>query len=395
MTSRDFLSDWRRTPPMAVTRGVSDPECVGWPLPDAVKSLILARRGDRLEAELAAWIQSGAEPYERFRRSLLAADVRLHMGLYPEGLVALRLALGQGREAGRFDGVLREAPETLARLCAEALEAGIEPCYAHRLIEANALRPPARDLAHWPYPLRIHTLGRTVVLVRGQPLRLSGKAQRRPMLLLHCLLARGGRAVPVSLLRGAMGESADEGDGHYSRGAFDMALSRLRALLVVPDAILLGDGLLSLNEDLCWVDAWACERLLLRVDAAVDPESGLALLEKALDLYEGDFLEGEDTAWTLLARERLRARLLRVARRLGASFEAAGRWASAGALYARLREFFPLDEDLCLHLIRSHVRRDEFAQARGIYTRCRDLLAKVLGVLPGPEIRALVEAPTH
>lgn len=370
----------------------ADAECGGWAmLPAPIAELVRARRFREAEAALLRWSEASAGLADRLQGLLLTTGVLLRSGERERGLACLRRALALGRETGQVAGVLPRAPDLLASLCAEALEAGIESCYARRLIDRAGLRPPSPCLAHWPYPVRIHTLGQSTVVVHGQPLRFRGKAQRRPMRLLHCLLARGGRAVPVNLLCKALGEDAEDGDGHYSRGAFDMALSRLRHLLAVPDLLLLGDGLLSLNADLCWVDAWACERLLVGVDQQASPDCGLALLEKALGYYEGDFLAGDDTAWALLARERIRSRLLRVARRLGGSLEAAGRWAEAGGLYERLREHFPLDEDLCLHLIRSHVRRDEFAQARGVYARCRELLAKVLGVLPGPGIRALIE----
>lgn len=265
--------------------------------------------------------------------------------------------------------------------------------------------PATREVGLWPYPVRIFTLGQSRVLVHGQALHFSGKAQRRPMRLLHALLARGGRPVAVNLLRRALGDDGDDegvgevGGGSCSRGAFDMALSRLRHLLGVPGVLRLGDDQLALDDSLCWVDAWACENQLLRVGRELRPmrgpnqapDRGRALLERALALYQGEFLEGEETAWALLARERLQARLLRVARQLGEDFEAAGRWAEAGSLYARLREQFPLDENLCLHLIRSHVRRDQMVQARGLYSRCRELMARVLGVLPGAEIRALLE----
>lgn len=271
--------------------------------------------------------------------------------------------------------------------------------------EGHADCPPADGLsglmsrfgrqAVEPSPLRIFTLGQMRVVVNGEPLRSGGKAQRRPLALLRCLLTRGGRPVPVTLLRKALGEDDPAGEGHgdvhYSRGAFDMALSRLRRLLAVPDLLRLDDGFLSLDENLCWVDAWAVEHWLIQADAQPSPVCGRILLEQALHLYDGEFLEGEDAAWAVLARERIRARLLRVARRLGRALEEEGRWVEAGDLYERLREFFPLDEDVCLHLIRSHVRRGEFAQASGIYARCREVLAKVLGVLPNPAIRAMLE----
>lgn len=394
MTPRecDSYSDGLPAPQLSGIQGLADQECERRALiPGAIADLIRVRQFEMADGALAAWTEADADPSVRLQRGLLAAHVRLRVGMRAQGLEELRRALARGRDAGRFNELLPQAPDLLAGLCAEALEAGIEPCYVRRLIDQAGLRPPSPNLLHWPYPVRIYTLGQSVVLVRGQPLRFSGKAQRRPMLLLHCLLARGGRAVPVNLLRKAMGEDGDDGDGHYSRGAFDMALNRLRHLLAAPELLILGDGLLSLNEDLCWVDAWACERLLAQADQQPDPAQGGALLERALSFYEGDFLAGEESAWAILARERIRARLSRVARRLGQAYEAAGRWAEAGALYEHLREFFPLDEDLCLHLIRSHIRREEFAQASGIYAHCRELLAKVLGVLPGPAIQALFQ----
>ena len=398
MIPNDFLPppDPHNTTPSTCGLVWSDPECGGTPpLPEEVAAAVCS---DRLEVACAAlerWWTGYPEGTQRLQAMFLAAHVLLQNGWRQAGLEQLRRALAQSRLGdgcqGVADGRLSGCGDLLARLCAEALEAGIEPCSARRIVEHDGLRPPSPCLLHWPYPVRIYTLGQTLMLLHGQPLRFSGKAQRRPLLLLHGLLARGGRAVPVTLLRQALGEGDGSGDVPLSRGGFDMALSRLRHLLPLPLLLQLGDGLLSLNQDLCWVDAWACERLLLQVDQTTDPACGQVLLERALGLYEGDFLAGEETAWTVLARERIRARLQRVARRLGEAFEQAGRQVEADALYERMRELFPLDEELCLRLLRSHLRRNEYGQAVSLHTRCRELLAKVLGVLPGHAIEALFE----
>lgn len=356
----------------------------------------MARAGRYAQAEAAlalceACPVDAPSAVDTVRWLFLVAHVHLCQGACSEGLEVLRRAFALGREQGVEASAVCQPADLFVSLCAVALEEAIEPVYVNRLVKQAGLAAPSPALVRWPYPLRFYTLGRAAVVVDGQPLRFSGKAQHRPMLLLHCLLARGGREVPVNTLLRAMGEDREDDDGPKSRGAFDMALSRLRRLLGEPQALLLGDGRLSLNQRLCWVDAWACERLLGHVDQAHDPACGQILFERALDLYQGDFLEGEASAWTVLARERMRAHLLRVARRLGEAFERHGQWAEAGDLYARLRELFPLDEDLCRHLIHSHVERDELAQAMGLYSRCRELMAKVLGVLPSPSIRALLD----
>ncbi len=384
------------TPEALVGLVWSGPECGDVPpLPEAVAAVIRLDRADVAVAALERWWTALPEGVEQMLGMFLAAHVLLQRGWRQAGLEQLRRALAQCRQDGACLDLAERLPpaydELLARLCAEALETDIEACPARRIIERAGLRPSSPCLIHWPYPVRIYTLGQATVMVRGQPLRFSGKAQRRPLLLLHSLLARGGRAVPVALLRQAQGEAGDFGDKPLSRGAFDMALNRLRHLLALPDLLQLGDGVLSLNPDLCWVDAWACESLLMQVDRQSNPACGQDLLERALDLYEGDFLAGEETAWAVLARERIRARLLRVARRLGETFEQAGRQEEADALYKRMRELFPLDEELCLRLLRSHIRRNEYGQAVSLHTRCRELLAKVLGILPGPAIEALFE----
>lgn len=367
-----------------------------WPvaLRPIVEHLQAGRPGHALEG-WRAWLARDAgraDPQTCFQAALLAAHARLYLGQRQDGLAELARGLALGREAGLGAEALRHAPAILASLAATALEEAIEPAYVAGLIGQAGLTAPSPILTRWPYPVRLYTLGRSAIVVHGVARRGQGKAQQRPIQLLHSLLARGGRAVPVTLLRKALWDDPDGNDAQATRGAFDMALNRLRRLLGVDAALQLGDGLLSLNQEICWVDAWACERLLGQVDRMRDPACAVVLLERALTLYQGDFLDGEETAWSILARERMRARLLRVARRLGETLEEAGEWAEAGRLYARLREDFPLDEALCRHLIRSHVARAQWAEASGLYARCRSLFAKLLGVLPGPEIRAMLDA---
>jgi hypothetical protein len=98
--------------------------------------------------------------------------------------------------------------------------------------------------------LRIYTESSSV---DGKPLRSSGKAQHKPLDLLKALIAFGGRDVNTRILTEALWPDAD---GDAAQGAFDATLHRLRRLLGVDNAVQLKDGKLSLNENLCWVDAW-------------------------------------------------------------------------------------------------------------------------------------------
>ena len=59
----------------------------------------------------------------------------------------------------------------MSRLCAEALQAGIEPEFATRLITTRELHAPSPDIEAWPWSIRIHVLGRFEVVVNGEVLR--------------------------------------------------------------------------------------------------------------------------------------------------------------------------------------------------------------------------------
>ncbi|MCU0841811.1 MAG: hypothetical protein MUC79_08850 [Thiobacillaceae bacterium] len=357
-----------------------------------LRGLELMREGCLAEAEalLTGALVSADPPLsaeQRFQCLLLNAGLRLARGDRVAGRAALRHALAVGREAGLSDCVLCQAPDLLATLCAEALEAGIETDYVERLIQRALLPPPSPAVPRWPYPLRIHTLGRPAIVVHGRPMVFSGKGQRRPLELLHCLIALGGREVSVARLVDALWPEAR---GVASRSAFDMALTRLRRLIGVADALPMRAGRLSLNDGLCWIDLRTLERLLGDAVAETDPGCALALMERALGAYQGGFLPGEAAGWAVLARERLTSRLLRAIERVGQGLERAGRWREAARLYERGRECLPLEEDLCRRLLRSHIEQGELAQAVHLYDRCRELFAKVLGVMPSASTVSLI-----
>lgn len=364
-----------------------------------IKALELLRQGRFSDAsDVLASVTESADlalpSDQRYQSLLLRTWLEYGRAGREAALAPLRQALAFGREAGVLECVLCQAPDILATLCAEALDAGIELEYVTRLIRNSHLQPASPTVERWPYPVRIHTLGRPAIVVEGKPIVFSGKAQRRPLELLYYLVANGGREVAVSRLIGVLWP---EEEGTVSRGAFDMALNRLRRLLKVPDALLLQGGRLSLSDQVCWIDRRVLERLLGDADGETDLSCALALLERAVGLYQGDLLQGEECGWAVLAREKLRARLMRCVKRTGERLEEAGRWPEATRLYDRVRELFPLEEELCRRLLHSHIQQGEYVQASHLYDRCRELFAKVLGVLPSASTLSLINRlpPRH
>ena len=117
-----------------------------------------------------------------------------------------------GRERGYVNSHVW-IPAVMARLCARALEEGIEVDYVRGLVQRRGLVPenPPVDVEAWPWPIKIFTLGRFEVLLDGEPVRFARKVQRKPLALLKALIAFGGRRVREDLVMDALWPDA-EGD---------------------------------------------------------------------------------------------------------------------------------------------------------------------------------------
>src|SRR5262245_41419711 len=326
--------------------------------------------------------------YVEFMARLIEAQLWLDGGRQADGLQALARGLALGRERGYVNSRVW-IPEVMARLCARALEAGIEVDYVRGLIHKRALVPesPPVEVEAWPWPIRIFTLGRFEVLRDGEPVRFARKVQRKPLALLKALIAFGGRAVREDLVMDALWPEAE---GDAARMALASALHRLRILLGHEQAVLRQEGQLSLDARSCWVDVWAVERLLARAEAAADPQEPT---RKAAGLYRGPFLderEFELPQATALA-ESLRRRLLRQLTRVGRRCEPANR-REAADWYEEALRVDPCNEDACRSLMTTYHQLERSDEVVATYGRCRAALAALRGHAPSPETQGLLKA---
>lgn len=348
---------------------------------------ILERRGAVADAGLEVILrQARAASCDLFVAAALLARARLGLdsGDAAAADSALREALSIGATWNYGHLFLHAAPAEEGRLCARALEQNIEPAYVRRLIRQRDLTPPDSAVNSWPWPVRIHALGRFSILIDAQPLTVSGKGQKRPLQLLKALLALGPRGVNADELARVLWR--DEG-GADARHALEMATSRLRRLLGSEDALQVRDGKLSLNEKRVWVDVRVFERLTREAESArADPRQA----GEAFRRYTGSFLsEDGDIPWLLARRQRLRARYIQLVANYGKYLEQEGDWSEALAAYRRALEFEPLEEGIYRRLMHAHIARGEHAQALEVFRRCRELLSIVLGVAPSAATQAL------
>ena len=321
------------------------------------------------------------------------AEESVGSGREEQGLESLRKAMRLGKRQG-FINFAGWQPSMMARLCVKALEAGIEVEYVQGLVRKRNLIPDAPPLwiENWPWPLKVFTLGRFSLMIDGKPLRFRGKARRKLLELLKTLIALGGREVSQYRLTDLLWPDAD---GDRASHALETALYRLRKLLVHEKAVQLQDQRLTLDARYCWVDAWALEGLMEKIDAVLSKEDvGLdeisRLTEETLRLYRGAFLmDDTSTPYALSCRERIRDRFLRCISALGSYFCRVRACEQAMTSYRKGLEVDEFAEDFYRGLMKCYGCLGRRGDGVSLYRRCRRILTSGLGVEPSPETEAV------
>jgi ATP/maltotriose-dependent transcriptional regulator MalT/DNA-binding SARP family transcriptional activator len=324
---------------------------------------------------------------------LITAYLFFQEGRETEGFLSLRRGLSLGRKRGYVHLEFYQ-PQVMRFLYVKALEKGIEQGYVKRLIRKLELPPPvplsfadpAFYLEDWPYPVKIHTLGRFEVLKDDEPLLFTGKVQKKPLEMLKAIIALGGMNVPGERLTDALWPDSD---GSLAQKSFEMTLSRLRRLLGGENFVRYSAGQLSLDPLRCWVDSLIEERIFGKIGKS-QADQAAQLCEKAVGLYKGPFLPSDNNLpWVLSRRERLKNGLLRILITAGDHYERNGLWDKAVESYLQGVDTDNLAELFYQRLMVCYQRLGNKAEAIKTYNRCRSQLKDNLGVEPSAETRAV------
>ncbi|HEX5651087.1 MAG TPA: BTAD domain-containing putative transcriptional regulator [Steroidobacteraceae bacterium] len=347
----------------------------------AIVSIELERdeEAERALEPLAARLRGTAYEHLLYVVDLVRAYRALRRGDLPACHAWLRAGLpGSRHDEAKF--TLRMQPDLLARLCAAALAAGIESEYVADVIRTLRLRPPAAEPVEWPWPFRVHTLGRFEVVRDGRPLEYSRKAPKKTLAVLKAIIAFGGAGVREQRVVDAFWPDEEGDTAIKSLGA---ALHRLRTLLGDPDVIVQHGGTLSLNPGKVWVD-------LRAFDALVGRPAQERTAEALLDLYRGAFLPEDDgEPWSVAMRERLRGRFIHAIGEVGTRLEGAGQHEAAIACYLRGLDADPMIEPFYQGLMRCYAQLDRLTEALSAYHRLKRLLSISLGVAPSAQTERL------
>ncbi|KPJ94454.1 MAG: hypothetical protein AMJ53_05245, partial [Gammaproteobacteria bacterium SG8_11] len=232
------------------------------------------------------------------------------------------------------------------------------------------------------------------ILLNNQTADFSNNGQKKSLELLKTLIAFGGREVGEVRLCEALWPDSD---GDVAHTTFSVTLHRLRKLIGT-DALLLNDSRLTLNPEVCWVDAWEYERTIGKIKQLlntrpIDPQHITKMVEKAIDLYHGPYLGNEDEQpWFLTYRDRLHSKFIRCLLDVCTYLERNQRYDEASHLYEAGLDIDDLCESIYVKLMACYQSLGRRAQAMKVYQRCHSVIKAHYGVEPSNELQTLFES---
>lgn len=301
------------------------------------------------------------------------------------------LLRGQRERGANFPMLLRTVPQIAQTVLALALRQGIEAEYVRRAIGRHRFAAPDRLAASWPWPIAVRAFGGLELSFHGEKRKASGKAQKRPLMLLKALLAAGEAGRAQATLAPQLWPEVDD-----PKASLSITLHRLRKLLGDDQSVRAAAGCLTLDHRRVWTDVQAFAELCAQAETLATPEAETGVLkhlsDAAVALYRGPFCADHEEAWLAAPREGCRLRFLALVGRLGELLEQRSEWSDAHHLYTRALESEPLGEAVYRGLMRCAHAQHDTVGALSVYRRCRDMLSIVLGRAPSPATTALAAA---
>ena len=328
-----------------------------------------------------------------FRRDLASASLHRAQVAYQAGdhlqaLADLERTLDLAEQLG-FDQFVVVEGKRLTQLLAYAQSKGLGDSIPLGLVERLethdakvASRPEPAIQVEPGQALRIYALGQPRALLDGQNIQWPIQQSRD---LFFCLLQH-----PQGLRKEEIGTLFwPEHPPHKLDGVFRSTLYRLRRA-VFRDSVIFSDGLYSFNWDSdFWFDVKTFEALLDQADEETIEDEKRTMIEEALNLCQGDYLEGIYDDWCVLERERLRENQLAARESLARLYASRGSLQAAVEAYQLLVKMDPYREPAHRELMRCHFRLGDRVAAIKQYQTCVQILRDDLGLSPTSETEEL------
>jgi DNA-binding SARP family transcriptional activator len=328
----------------------------------------------------------------KFMCLLVKSKIKLDQNEKERGLELLREAMFLGKTNNYMNMIWWWHPSMMAQLCTKALTSDIETKYVTKLIQIHKLVPdfPPYHIKNWPWALRIYTFEHFQIIKDNAPLQFKGKTQKKPLELLRILITSGGKEISIENIIDTLWYEAD---GDMAQSAFSSTLNRLRALIGHKEAIQLRDGKLTIDQNYCWIDMLAFLNILNKADDLWKKDKkkkSSNLYKKAITIYTGHFLAEEaEKNWIIPMRERLKNSFLTAITKLGMHLEQEKEFKKAIEYYKKGLAVDNLEEKFYQRLIVCFHDLGRYADAAKAYSRCKDILKAVLGVVPSERTEKL------
>ncbi|MGI8622979.1 MAG: AfsR/SARP family transcriptional regulator [Solirubrobacteraceae bacterium] len=244
-----------------------------------------------------------------------------------------------------------------------------------------------------PEHLRVRALG--PLEIEGDGGELTGPwTHQRPGQVFGYLLANRGRTVfPDELAEALWADSGTGGLGtvRYFVHALRDRLEPKRNRWKTNRFVAFRGGGYVLNTAALGIDIDDFEaEVKAGLDASRQPEIAVPRLERALELYRGEFLSDHPYAdWARPMRDQLHVMASGALRELIRHSAEAGEDERAAQLRRRLAELEPLDHDIHREVILEHLRNNRHSLAARRYDALRDRVQRELGHPPRFDLQQL------
>jgi len=249
--------------------------------------------------------------------------------------------------------------------------------------------PPRSSAAIAGADLRVRALGPLQILLGDTPLEGDAFGSSKPREMLLLLLCE-----PDGLTRDQVGLAFwPESSAAQVKNNFHVTLHRLRKAIEHPDWIVMAGDRYRLDPVLR-VDFDAA-RFEGEVKAALKDANKVAKRDRlaaALELYRGDFLDGEVVGdWHLDVRDRMHRLFIDASLARGELLMAEERHADAAVVYRTLLGREPMHEEACRQLMSCYAQKGERVQAIRLYETLTVLLRDEHGTTPEAATTRLYE----
>ena len=181
-----------------------------------------------------------------------------------------------------------------------------------------------------------------------------------------------------------------ESDEEKAKVNLRKTLSRLRSLFVQDEHWLDFSGsAVRLKTQECWIDTAEFERLIALSPG--DPKESERVLEDAVALYRGPFLQGVYEDWALIEAERFRTLYLEALERLASAYQAREAHEKALQTWKQVLTVVPWHERAHRELMTLYARTGDRTAALHQYREYCSALQRELGIPPLPETQSLYE----